>query len=83
MGIATARFYAGGRDPNLILRDFRRAAEMMPSNATAHLRYGEALLPWRLPGREPDSVRLAEAIRHLRLVQDLGNGAALFRREVR
>ena len=71
LGIATARFYAGGRDPSLILRDFRRAAEMMPSNATAHLRYGEALLPWRLAGREPDSVRLAEAIRHLRRVQDL------------
>jgi tetratricopeptide (TPR) repeat protein len=71
LGIATARFYAGGRDPDVILRDFRRAAEMMPSNVIAHLRYGEALLPWRLPGREPDSVRLAEAVRHLRRVLEL------------
>jgi tetratricopeptide (TPR) repeat protein len=71
LGIATARSYAGGRDPVAILRDFRRAAEMMPSNAIAHLRYGEALLPWRLPGPESDSVRLAEAVRHLRRVLEL------------
>jgi len=74
LGIATARLCAGGRDPGGILRDFRRAAEMMPSNATAHLRYGEALLPWRLPGREPDSVRLVEAVRHLRRVLELAPG---------
>jgi tetratricopeptide (TPR) repeat protein len=71
LGIATARFYAGGRDPDVILRDFRRAAVMMPSSTIAHLRYGEALLPWRLPDRDPDSARLAESVRQLHRALEL------------
>jgi tetratricopeptide (TPR) repeat protein len=68
LGIATARFYGSrGRGDKAVrvLRDFQKAVELAPGNPIAQLRYGEALLPWRVGGREPDSARIAQAIEHL------------------
>jgi hypothetical protein len=47
LGIATARVYESGDKAQEILHGFQRAVEQMPGNPIAHLRYGEALLPWR------------------------------------
>ena len=76
LGKATARYYqprVRDADDESVLDGLRQAAERAPLDPLAQLRYGEALLPWRLPNALPgaDSERIARAVRHLRRALEL------------
>jgi hypothetical protein len=76
LGLATARYYqrrAGNADNGAVLDGLRQAAELAPLDPLAQLRYGEALLPWRLPNAsaETDSERLVRATRLLERALEL------------
>ena len=62
------------------LDEYRRALRLAPANSLIHVRYAEALLPWRFgpEDRKPgsDSALMAEAMRHLYRALELSPGRA-------
>lgn len=67
LGLGTAIYYDNGSSSRheQALAELRKALALNPNSAAAHARYGEALLPWKSAGNEPDSVLLSRANLHL------------------